>query len=138
MTLLPCPKCHDGLIRPVNRARKAGGAIGTVAGAATGAVGVLKGMKTASDSTGADLGSTAAVLAVVAGAVIGALIGGTTGCEVGARLGQAVDTHVLNNYRCLTCGFTFSTAGNATSVKPNVPHAFAPAAGETLWPDDLE
>ncbi len=42
------------------------------------------------------------------GALIGALVGGTAGGFAGARLGEMVDERVLDNYRCLACGHSFS------------------------------
>ena len=40
--------------------------------------------------------------------VIGALLGGATGASAGVILGDVLDDRVLNNYRCLDCGYSFS------------------------------
>jgi hypothetical protein len=42
------------------------------------------------------------------GAVIGALLGGATGASAGVILGDVLDERVLDNYRCLACGYSFS------------------------------
>ncbi len=39
---------------------------------------------------------------------MGAMIGGTTGGIAGAKLGSEIDTHILKNYLCQDCNFTFS------------------------------
>jgi hypothetical protein len=30
------------------------------------------------------------------------------GAEVGKKVGEEIDEHILDNYRCLDCGHTFS------------------------------
>jgi len=35
-------------------------------------------------------------------------LGSTTTDSGGAKAGELVDEHVLNNYRCLACGYEFS------------------------------
>lgn len=103
---IPCPKCNSPQTEALDRATKIGGAAGAIAGAAGGAA-----MTLASAETGAAIGMLAgpvgAALGGLTGAIIGALIGGTTGCAAGVALGETVDTHVLDNYRCLDCKHTF-------------------------------
>lgn len=48
------------------------------------------------------------------GALIGALVGGTAGGLAGAQLGEMVDQHVLDNYRCLACSYTFGCSPQNT------------------------
>ena len=40
--------------------------------------------------------------------VIGALLGGATGASAGVILGDVLDERVLDNHRCLECGYSFS------------------------------
>jgi hypothetical protein len=44
----------------------------------------------------------------MAGAILGGLAGAATGCIAGAKLGEVIDGRVLDNYRCLDCGLSFS------------------------------
>jgi len=108
MTPPPCPKCQSVRIETRNQARKVGGAIGTVAGAVSGAAVVLSGAEMGA-TVGLVAGPFGAMLGGIAGAVLGALVGGTAGCAAGAALGEMVDDKVLNNYRCLACGYTYNS-----------------------------
>lgn len=102
-----CPKCQCDRIGMKNLARKAGGTIGTLAGATHVAAGVLR----STDSgmiTAPTAGPRYMPYGSIASAILGGLLGGATGCVVGARLGVAVDSHILNNLHCLSCGYTFS------------------------------
>jgi hypothetical protein len=102
-----CPKCRSPGVETRHHARKAGGAVGTVAGMASG-IGIAL--------SGAEIGATVGIIAgppgaacgAIAGAVIAGLICGAAGCAAGAAFGEAVDAKVLDNYRCLACGYTFS------------------------------
>jgi len=47
-------------------------------------------------------------IALLSAALLGALAGATTGCGIGATLGERIDTHVWQAYRCLHCGGTFT------------------------------
>jgi hypothetical protein len=104
-----CPKCHSKRIGILNRARKAGGAIGTLAGATSGAAGALQGARAG--------WNTALIIAPrhpysrIAAAIIGGLFGGAAGCAIGASFGEVVDENILDNYYCLSCGHKFSCRG---------------------------
>lgn len=107
---LNCPNCQSPRVEALGYARKIGGGVGTVAGVASGAAGVLGGAE-----AGAALGSFAGPLGVLFGglfgAVLGGVAGGVVGCTAGAQLGDAVDANVLQNYRCLSCGYAFGKQG---------------------------
>ena len=101
-----CPKCHSDRIGTKNLGRKTGGVIGTVAGAASGAASILREAPTGWGVTSVAL-PTAAPFSTIASAVLAGLFGGAAGCAVGATLGEAVDEHILDNWQCLACGYTF-------------------------------
>lgn len=107
MPFIECPNCQSVRIGTRNTGRKTGGAIGTVAGAASGAAGALGGAEIGG-SVGAVAGPAGALLGAFAGAILGGLFGGAAGGAVGASLGETVDTNILDNYRCLDCGESFS------------------------------
>ena len=102
-----CPKCQSDRIGTKNLARKAGGAIGTLAGATHVAVGVLGSMPAGGVTTLAAV-SRDTSYSSIASAILNGLLGGATGCAIGATLGEAVDSHILDNLQCLGCGYTFS------------------------------
>ena len=104
---LTCPKCNSGQIGTRNRARKAGGTIGMAAGATTGAAGLFHGGR-AGWATASIIAPPSMPYTKIAAAIIGGIIGATTGCAIGVALGELVDDRVLDNYRCLACGYTFS------------------------------
>lgn len=87
-----CPRCSAQAIISNNYARKVGGFIGALAGAATG----LTGTKGSSS------------LAVIAGTLMAVLVGATAGCSTGTILGASIDENVLNNFECAHCGSRFS------------------------------
>lgn len=87
-----CPRCDAPAIISHNYARKVGGFIGALAGAATG----LTGTKGSSS------------LAVLAGTLMAVLVGATAGCSTGTILGASIDENVLNNFECAHCGSRFS------------------------------
>lgn len=102
-----CPKCQSPRVDALNRARKTGGAIGTVAGTTSGIAFALSGAETGA-AVGTLAGPAGVVCGAIAGAVIAGLIGGAAGCATGSVFGEIVDEKVLNNYRCHACGHTFS------------------------------
>ena len=55
------------------------------------------------------------LVGTIAGAVLGGIFGGILGCEVGTTLGKAVDKNILNNYRCVACGHTFSDSSTSST-----------------------
>jgi len=101
-----CPRCQSARIHTNNYAIKACGAIGTVAGATVGVVGVVGGAEIGA-AAGFMAGPAGAAIGGIAGAVIGGLLGGATGCAAGVKLGEVIDDHVLDNYLCLACQYTF-------------------------------
>ena len=109
MNHLHCPHCKSTQIQTRDHARKVGGAVGTIAGTSIGVAGALNAGRIGM-SVGLIAGPVGVAVGGIAGIVLGALCGGTTGCLAGAKLGEVVDRHVLNNHRCLQCGFTFSQA----------------------------
>jgi uncharacterized membrane protein len=90
MSLL-CPQCQSEQIVTRNYARRTGGAIGAVAGAAS-----------------MIAGPPGTVIGGIAGAIIGGFIGALAGGSAGIALGEAIDNNVLDNYQCLSCQFVFS------------------------------
>ena len=103
MTIPQCPLCASVRITSLNTGRKAGGAIGTLAGAAIGLPRVMTGA-----ATGSRVGASFGLLAGPAGIATGSLIGGASGCITGTALGELLDQNVLDNYRCLDCRHSFS------------------------------
>lgn len=104
-----CPHCGSNRLAQRHLARRILGLVGTLAGATGAAVRAWRGAELGS-TVGAAAGPPGLVLGAVTGAVLGALAGGSTGCAVGVRLGDAIDTRLLNDLRCLDCGQTFNSA----------------------------
>ena len=77
------------------------------AGATTGAAGLFQGAQVGW-AAASSMVPTGMPYTKIAGAIIGGIIGATTGCAIGLSLGELLDDNVLHNYRCLSCGFTFS------------------------------
>jgi hypothetical protein len=103
----PCPSCESFRTEQRYIARRICSATGAAAGATTGAVAVLSGAESGA-VIGALVGPIGAICGGVAGAVLAGLIAGAAGCATGAAFGEAIDLKVLNNWRCLACGRTFS------------------------------
>lgn len=102
-----CPRCQSSRVETRNRARKTGGAIGTVAGATSAAAMALSGAEMGA-TVGLIAGPVGAVCGGIAGAIIAGLIGGAGGCVAGSIFGEVVDANVFDNYRCIACDYTFS------------------------------
>lgn len=102
-----CPHCNSSRITTLNIGRKAGSTIGSVAGATSGMAMTLSGAE-AGAVVGAIGGPLGSVFGGLAGAVIAGLLGSAAGCAAGSAVGAAIDENVLDNYRCLSCGHTFS------------------------------
>ncbi|WP_082758295.1 glycine zipper family protein [Burkholderia sp. MSMB1498] len=103
----PCPSCESFRTEQRHIARRIWSAIGAAAGATSGAAAVLSGAETGAVA-GALGGPFGAVCGGVAGAVLAGLVAGAAGCATGAAFGEALDHKVLNNWRCLACGRTFT------------------------------
>jgi DNA-directed RNA polymerase subunit RPC12/RpoP len=111
-----CPLCRSTRIVAKNHYKKAGGALGTVAGATVGVTGVLGGAE-AGATAGLIFGPVGAAVGGIAGAVIGGILGGTAGCIAGSTFGEVVDANVKDNYQCVACGHTFSKSTALTVPK---------------------
>jgi hypothetical protein len=103
-----CPQCQSERINTYNYAKRTCGAVGTVAGAVAGAAGCISGAEIGA-MAGFIAGPAGSAVGGIAGAVIAGLLGGAAGCAAGVKLGEVVDEHVLNNYYCLQCGYTFGS-----------------------------
>lgn len=104
-----CPSCLSERVITLNRARRAGGAVGLVGGSVGAAASVLSGARTGM-AIGAIAGPPGSVLGGIVGALVAASVGGATGAIAGAQLGEVIDERILDNCRCLACGHTFSAA----------------------------
>ncbi|RUT76771.1 hypothetical protein EHM94_17170 [Marinobacter sp. NP-6] len=98
-----CPKCLSERTGKNNYGKKAAGVVGAAAGVYGGYASTIAGAR-----TGAMVGAVAGPVSGIGGAVIGGLLGGVTGVSAGIILGDVLDEVVLDNYRCLECGHSFS------------------------------
>ena len=103
---LKCPLCKSEHIESLNFAKKAGGSIGTVAGATLGFASTLSGVEVGA-TAGLVAGPVGAIVGGLLGGLIAAAVGGSAGCAAGVALGGAIDESVLDNYHCLDCDYTF-------------------------------
>lgn len=103
----PCPQCES--LQTVQRhiARRIGGAVGAAAGATSAMTLALSGAEIGA-AIGMIGGPFSAVCGSVAGAILAGLVAGAAGCATGAAFGEALDQKVLNGWRCLACGRTFT------------------------------
>ena len=99
-----CPRCQSHHVTTLDHAKRAGGLIGVVGGAAS----VLAGARVGG-TVGAVVGPPGLLLGSLAGALFGALAGAASGGLIGAKVGAIVDERVLDNYQCEACLHTFST-----------------------------
>jgi len=115
--MIKCPKCKSDHIDKLNYGKRVGAAVGGVGGAA-GGVAAAVGGAAAGAKAGAILGAMGGPIGVavgvsigtVAGAIAGGLAGGTVGATAGSVAGRAIDEHVLDNFKCLSCGYKFNEA----------------------------
>ncbi|KGS39086.1 hypothetical protein X961_5847 [Burkholderia pseudomallei MSHR5613] len=103
----PCPSCESFRTEQRHLARRICSAVGAAAGATSGAAAVLSGAETGA-LVGALSGPIGAMCGGVAGAILAGLVAGAAGCATGAAFGETLDHQVLNNWRCLACGRTFT------------------------------
>lgn len=103
----PCPECQSLRIETRDHGRRIGGAIGTAAGATSAFVMAISGGE-AGAAVGLIAGPIGSACGGIAGAIIAGLVGGAAGCATGVVFGEALDSNVLDNYRCRACGHTFS------------------------------
>lgn len=114
---MACPRCYSSRVVTRNNARKAGGAIGAIAGAASSFGLAMKGAGVGSwlgGRVGLIAGPPGAAVGTITGAVLGALAGGAAGCSAGSALGEMIDAKILDNYRCLDCAHTFAQPSGKT------------------------
>jgi len=104
--IYPCPECQSLRIETRNYGRRIGSAIGTAAGA-TGAFAMSLSGGEIGAAVGLIGGPIGSACGGIAGAIIAGLVGGAAGCATGAVFGKALDTNILDNYRCRACGHTF-------------------------------
>lgn len=103
----PCPSCESFRTEQRHIARRVCSAVGAAAGATSGAAAVLSGAETGA-AVGALGGPIGVMCGGLAGAILAGLMAGAAGCATGAAFGEALDLKVLDNWRCLTCGRTFT------------------------------
>lgn len=103
----PCPNCQSRRIGKNNYGKKTAGLVGASAGTYGGYTAATAGAH-AGAKLGIVAGPTGATVGGIGGAVIGALLGGATGASAGVILGDILDERVLDNLRCLDCGYSFS------------------------------
>jgi len=116
--VMQCPHCRSIHIESLDRAKKAGGAIGFVGGAASGAAGAMSGARVGA-TVGMLAGPVGASIGGLTGALLGGLMGGAAGSLAGSRIGQLLDERVLDNYHCLKCDQVFSAeAAQEHAPKP--------------------
>jgi hypothetical protein len=104
---MTCPHCQSQRVATKDIAKKTGGVLGMVGGAASGTVGTLGGAELGA-TVGMIAGPAGVLIGGLAGAFFGALVGGAAGCVAGSKLGEVVDDNILDNYECLDCGHVFS------------------------------
>lgn len=100
---IKCPRCQSNHVISLDHAKRAGGLIGAVGGAASALSGARIG-----GTVGAIAGPPGLMLGSLAGAAFGVLACAASGGLVGAKVGAIVDERVLDNYQCQDCGHTFS------------------------------
>lgn len=103
----PCPTCHSPRIEPRHVARRIGGAVGAAAGA-TSAIAIALSGAEAGATAGLVAGPIGSACGGIAGAILAGLVAGAAGCATGAACGEAIDQKVLDNWRCMACGRTFT------------------------------
>lgn len=116
---LKCPHCGSDDVRHRNLARKIGGAVGSIAGAASGASGIL-GAARIGFVVGAPIGPYGALMSAIAAATLRSIVGATIGCEIGTALGELIDAHILENDACRKCGHTFKESTGGSSVLSSI------------------
>ncbi len=115
---LQCPRCNSIHVESLDRAKKAGGAVGFVGGAATGAASAFSGARVGA-VVGMAAGPVGASVGGIIGAVLGGLMGGTAGGLAGAKLGRLIDDRLLQNHHCLNCDHVFATdSAKSLDIKP--------------------
>jgi len=104
MPIPVCPKCHSLRIETRNSARRLGGAIGALSGAAS----AMLAVSTKARAVAGVAGGPGATFSIITSSVLAALISGAASSATGVKLGEVIDEKILNNYLCHSCGHTFS------------------------------
>lgn len=96
--ILQCPNCESVCISTLNRGRNISGIVGAVGG-------VLYSWR-----TGALLGLIASPLITGPVTALPLLVRCTAvGYGIGAAVGAVIDTEILDNHQCRSCGCSFSS-----------------------------
>lgn len=111
---LECPRCQSTRIGSNNYGKKTAGVVGAGAGTVGGVSAASTGAAYGA-SVGLVAGPVGATVGSVTGAIIGGLVGGTTGASAGVALGSVLDEQVLDNQRCLECGYCFPSTRSKES-----------------------
>lgn len=105
-----CPKCHSEQIEQPHWGRRAG----TLLGGGLGLWGAFSAGVCAGGEGGALVGLVGGPAGSVAGSCAGAVIGGlaavTAAALAGSKLGDVFDAQVLDDNKCLECGYRFQSA----------------------------
>jgi len=105
---IPCPQCGSLHIHDKNNGKRLGSALGICAGAIQSLSNMSKGACLGA-AAGFHMATPVNPLNRITTAVLGAMVGATLGCAAGAALGQVIDQTLLNNHRCLCCGYSFQS-----------------------------
>ena len=111
-----CPKCLSERIGKNNYGKKAAGVVGAAAGVYGGYASAIAGAR-----TGAMVGAMAGPVTATRGGVLGDLLGGATCVAAGIILGDVLDEQVLDNFRCLECGHSFSKESEPEDETTDIP-----------------
>ncbi|QCF26123.1 hypothetical protein [Hydrocarboniclastica marina] len=103
-----CPLCQSLRIGKNNYGKKTAGVVDTSAGVIGGFTAVASGAR-AGVTLGLIAGPAGGTIGGIGGAIIGGLLGGVTGATAGVTLGRVIDEKILDNLKCVDCGFNFST-----------------------------
>lgn len=106
---ISCPKCSSTNIDRRNYGKRT---VSTIAGLSGAVGGAMLGAKVAEEATDGSAGAlgiiASATVGAITGAIAAAMAGATAGLALGATAGEAVDKHILDNFKCLDCNHTFN------------------------------
>ncbi|PFG11115.1 hypothetical protein [Marinobacter sp. LV10MA510-1] len=112
-----CPNCLSIRIGKNNYGKKAAGVVGASIGAYSGFTAVTAGAQTGL-AIGVRAGPVGAAAGGIGGAIIGAFLGGASGASAGVVFGDVLDGCVLDNHRCLDCGYSFTAdSGSKNDIR---------------------
>jgi ribosomal protein L40E len=103
---IKCPHCGSNDVRVIPQAKQSGSTIGSIAGAAFGLSGLVRGARTGM-TVGAIAGPAGVLAGGVGGALLSAFMGGSAGYALGGAIGDQVDKRMLRNHVCDECGALF-------------------------------